>query len=126
MLRYEGRLDMDRNEKNEKKRIISEKIDLGSGKYKDDEVEKLYVIATEPEKCNVLTKTIKNSFTGWSSDGKFTRKEETIYSCKENDERIRFRSVYQYEDDDGQTGKHETETNNGREILNIMKSIFGK
>ena len=43
---------MNRKEKNEKKRIISEYIDLGNGRYKDSEVDSLHELATEPDKYN--------------------------------------------------------------------------
>lgn len=117
---------MDKNQKSEKKRIISEKIDLGNGRYKDEEIDKLFDLTNKPEICSLLNKTITNSYTGFSSDGKYTRNEETTYECNQDDRGIQLVKKYQYSDDDGQTGKSETQTNNGREILNILKSVFKK
>jgi hypothetical protein len=115
---------MDRKEKNEKKRIISENINLGSGRYKDDEVDTLYELTTNHEKYNGQTKPIKNKFTDWSSDGKYTREEETTYTFKGDDEGVRIEKKYQYHDDDGQSDETNTVYNSGRDILNLFKSFF--
>jgi len=115
---------MDRKEKNEKKRAISKKIDLGSGRYKDDEVDTLHELATNHEKYNGKTKSIKNKFTDWSSDGKYTREEETTYTIKGDDEGVRIEKKYQYHDDDGQSGESETTYDKGRDIINLFKSLF--
>lgn len=115
---------MEKNRKLEKKNIISKKINLANGRYKDDEIDELYNFVTNPKSCATLPKTIKNSFTSFSSEGKYTRHEETTYDCKEDSSGIRLVKKYQYKDDDGQTGNNIVEINNGREILRILKSIF--
>ena len=80
---------MNRKEKSEKKRIISEYIDLGNGRYKDSEVDSLHELATEPDKYNGKSKTIRNKFDGVSSDGKYTREEETTYTLRGDKEGVR-------------------------------------
>lgn len=116
---------MDRKEKNEKKSVISEHIDLGNGRYKDDEIDTLYKFSTNREKYNGQTKTIKHKFDSWSSDGKYTREEETTYTFKADDEGIRIEEKYQYHDDDGQRGSTDRVHNTGRDILNLFKSFLG-
>ena len=115
---------MDRKEKNEKKRIISEHIDLGKGRYKDDEVDALHELTTNREKYNGQTKTVKHRLVGWSSDGKYTREEETTYTFKGDDEGVRIEEKYQYHDDDGQRGASDRVHNTGRDILNLFKSFL--
>lgn len=66
---------MDRKEKSYKKSKISEHIDLGNSRYRYDEVDTLHELATNREKYNGQTKTVKHRFDGWSSDGKYTREE---------------------------------------------------
>ena len=115
---------MKKKKKNEKKRIISEYIDLGNGRYKDSEVDSLHELATEPDKYNGKSKTIRNKFDGVSSDGKYTREEETTYTLRGDKEGVRIEKKYQYHDDDGQTGENETVYNTGRDILNLFKSFL--
>ena len=115
---------MNRKEKSEKKRIISEYIDLGNGRYKDSEVDSLHELATEPDKYNGKSKTIRNKFDGVSSDGMYTREEETTYTLRGDKEGVRIEKKYQYHDDDGQRGENETVYNTGRDILNLFKSFL--
>lgn len=122
--KYEKEKTMDKKEKNEKKRIISEHIDLGNGRYKDDEVNILHELATNREKYNGHTKTIKDKYVGWSSDGKYTREKETTYTFIGDDEGVRIEEKYQSHDDDGQRDASDRVHNNGREILNLYKSHF--
>jgi hypothetical protein len=123
-VKVERRKAMDKKEKIEKKRIISEFIDLEKSRYKDDEVDTLYNIVTNREKFNGLTRTIKNAFSDWSSDGKYTRKEETTYTFKSNDDGVSVEKSYQYHDDDGQSDKWNGSFNTGRVILNVFNSFF--
>ena len=115
---------MDKKDKIEKKRTIGTHINLGNGRYKDNEVETLYNLATNHEKYNGMTKTVKRRFDGWSSDGKYTREEETIYAFKGSDKGVHIEEKYQYFDDDGQRGEHITIHDTGRDILNLFKRYF--
>jgi hypothetical protein len=115
---------MNRKEKSEKKRVISEHIDLGNGRFKDGEVDSLHELATNREKYNGQSKTIRRKFDSFSSDGKYTREEETTYTFRGDDEGVRIEEKYQYHDDDGQTGGSETVHNTGRNILNLFKSFL--
>lgn len=116
---------MDRKEKNEKKEIISDYIDLGNGRYKDYEVDTLHELATNREKYNGQSKTLKNKLNGWSSDGKYSREEETTYTFKGDDEGVRIEEKYQYLDDDGQSDTIDKVHNKGRDVLKLFNSFFG-
>ncbi|GHS89293.1 hypothetical protein AGMMS49957_12270 [Synergistales bacterium] len=110
--------------KKEKKKIISEHIDLAKGRFKDDEVDTLYDLTTNQQKYSGQSKSVKNKFTSWSSDGKYTREEETTYTLKGDDDGVRIEENYKYHDDDGQREEHDTVHNTGRDIINLLKTIF--
>lgn len=115
---------MNKKEKEEKKRIISRNVNLENGRYKDEEIDELYELVTNFEEHNGLTKSIKNEYTGWSSDGKYTREEETAFTIKEDSGVIQIEEVYKYHDDDGQSGSRKLVHNSGRDIITVLKSIF--
>ncbi|MCR5836952.1 MAG: hypothetical protein K6G88_10645 [Lachnospiraceae bacterium] len=110
--------------KKEKKKVISERIDLANGRFKDSEVDLLYDMVTNTDDYNGKSKTIKNSFTSFCSDGKYTRNEETNYNIFADSESVKIREEYSYNDDDGQTGSFEKEHTTGRDIVNVMNKIF--
>jgi hypothetical protein len=117
---------MDRKAKIEKKTVIGKSIDLGNGRYKDNEIDQLYDFTTNKEVHNGRSKTVKNEFTSFSSDGKYSRKEQTTYTMKNDDKGFRIEENYSYKDDDGQSGNYDSEHINARDILNIFKAIFNK
>ena len=111
-------------DKKEKKRIISAVIDLANGRYKDKEVDTLYDLVKNRDDYNGTSRTYKRSFDGWSSDGKYTREEETTYTVRSDEEGVRIEQHYEYRDDDGQTGSRDQIFDTGREILNALGKIF--
>lgn len=115
---------MDRKQKNQMKSIISEFIDLGNGRYKDDEVDQLHDLVNNIDDYADTSRTYKNSFTDWSSDGKYRRDEETTYTLRNNNDRITIEEDYRYQDDDGQSGGFQRTYETGREILNLFGKIF--
>ena len=117
---------MDRKEKKEKKNYISKSIDLANGRYKDEEVNFLYKLAKNRSEYDGKAKTHKHSFTDWSSDGKYTRNEETTYTIRGDEKGVRIEEHYQYHDDDGQSGSCDRIFNTGREILNIIGKVLGE
>ena len=71
---------MNRNDKKAKRDYISTHIDTSKARLKDDEVDFLCeFIDGYDEKYKGRTHTHRSSYDGWSSDGKYTRKEETTY-----------------------------------------------
>lgn len=115
---------MNKKEKAEMKEFISQKIDLGNGRYKDYEIEKLYDIATNPKKYDGQYEEYKNSFDDWCSDGKYHRDESTTYTLCSDDNSIRIAKHYQYKDDDGQKGEENSTIENGRDFINHYFSLF--
>ena len=116
---------MDNNEKKRKKDLISKKINLSNGRFKDNEIDFLYDMVSNPKKYNV-SRTIKNTFSDFSSDGKYTRNEETVYSIKTGGDKIVARKDYSYQDDDGQSGVDPTQIyDTARKIIDFYKTIKG-
>ena len=117
---------MDKKDKRAKKSFISEFIDLGNGRYKDEEVDTLYDLAKNREKYDGQSRTLKGSYTSWSSDGKYTRDSETTYTLRGKEDRVRIEENYSYQDDDGQSGSFNRVYSTAREILPLLSKLFEK
>ena len=76
---------MNRNDKKAKRDYISTHIDTSKARLKDDEVDFLCEFIDEyDEKYKGQSRTHRSSYDGWSSDGKYTRKEETTYTFSDD------------------------------------------
>lgn len=115
---------MNQKEKKKKKAMIGEFIDLANGRFKDDEIDTLSNLVKNRDEYNGMSKTYYNSFDSWSSEGKYTRNEETTYTFSNDDSGISIKEHYQYRDDDGQSDSYDQEYNTGREILRHIDKIF--
>ncbi len=110
---------MDQKEKKEKKNLISKHLETKNTRLKDEEVDKLFNFVNEyDDKYKGKSKTKKNSYDGWSSDGKYTRWEEHKSTFTED---IGIREDYKYHDDDGQKGEQSKEIKDARGVLNWFK-----
>lgn len=117
---------MDRKEKQSKKGVISAFLDLGNGRYKDDEVSTLYDLVENRKEYDGQTRTYTSSYTDWSFDGKYTRDSETTYVLRGNDDSVSVEETYSYQDDDGQSGGYNRVYNTAREVLPLLKKLFDK
>ena len=110
---------MNRNDKKAKRDYISTHIDTSKARLKDDEVDFLCeFIDGYDEKYKGRTHTHRSSYDGWSSDGKYTRKEETTYIFSDD---IGIHEEYSDHDDDGQSGCQSRDIKDARGILNWFK-----
>ena len=110
---------MNRNDKKTKREYISTHIDTSKARLKDDEVDFLCEFIDEyDEKYKGQSHTHRSSYDGWSSDGKYTRKEETTYTFSDD---IGIHEEYSYHDDDGQSGCQSRDIKDARGILNWFK-----
>ena len=116
---------MDRKEKQRKRGLIAGALDLAGAHLKDSEVDTLFSIVSDPDTYNGKSKTIKNRFTSWCSDGKYTREEETTYTLFSGDDGVRIEEKYGYHDDDGQSGECKRIHSSARGILGILADFFG-
>ena len=99
--------------------MIDSYIEIGNSRLKNDEVEFLYQFVTQYDRFIGITETIRNSYTGWSSDGKYTRWEKYTYSFEKNEVSIYVEESYH--DDDGQGGRHDEVINTAREVINWFR-----
>ena len=115
---------MNAKEKKEKKEYIASRINLANGRYKDSEIELLEDLVRNADKYDRKSETYKSSFTDWSSDGKYTREEETTFIFRSDHRGIHIDELYQYRDDNGQSGGSVQAHTTGREILRVVQKIF--
>ena len=113
-------------DKKEKKSVISKFIDLANGRFKDAEVDTLYDLVTNRDKYDGRSHTYKSWHDSFSSDGKFSRFEETTHTIRNKGDRITIERKYQYQDDDGASGEDTSEYTTGRDILNNLWKALKK
>jgi len=114
---------MDKKEKQAKKSVISKAIDLANGRYKDEEIDTLYDLVKNSSEYNGKSKTHKNSFKGFSSEGRYTGTEETTYTIRADDNKVKIEERYQYNDSDGDSRSYDKEHTKGRDILSLLHKI---
>ena len=108
------------SEKNEKKRLIGEALEIGSSRLRDNEVEFLYQFVTQYDRFIRITETINSPYESWSSDGKYTRWEVYTYYFGTND--IGIYVEESYHDDDGQSGEYpELIIDKARDVINWFR-----
>lgn len=104
----------------EKRQIIGEHIDLGGGRFKEDELDVLLDIVTNFRKYKGRSNTRTESYTDWCSEGKYSRTTRTTFSFDRDDKGIFISEEYSYQDDDGDSGNGRYEYRKAREILNNL------
>ncbi|MHC6176197.1 hypothetical protein [Glutamicibacter endophyticus] len=109
---------MDRNEKKKMREHISEHIDVSNARLTDDEARFLNDFVDGYDEYRGKSETRTSSYTGWSSDGKYTRVETTTDTFTDE---VGIRINNSYKDDDGQSGESSTEVKDARGILNWFK-----
>lgn len=117
---------MDRKEKNRLKAEISEHIDLGNGRYKDQEIEQLHSLVENRDTYNGTTQTHRKSYKSFDSEDTYRVEESDVYTFRSDDTGIRIEQDWTRDWDDGQ---HDTEHHShrtGREILNVLGKVFRK
>lgn len=113
-----GARKMDRQEKMRLREHIGKHVDVSGTRLTDDEAQRLAEFIDDYDSRRGQSHTRRESHDGWSSDGKFTRREEYIDTFTDE---VGIRKDYSYQDDDGQTGSETTEIKDARGILNWLK-----
>ena len=103
---------MDRNEKKKLREKISEFLDLEHTRLSDDDASLLSDFVDNYDDYRGSSHTRTSSYDGFSSDGKFTRKETTTETFLDSPG---VRVDYSFTDDDGMTGESSHEIRDGRE-----------
>lgn len=115
---------MTKKEKQEKRAAIGDVMDIGNSRFKDDDVETLYDIASNRDDYSGQSQTVNRSFTDWCSDGKYTRDEADTYTFESDSDGIHINHHYECHDDDGYSRNWDVAVTSARDILNIAKDIF--
>ena len=114
---------MTKDEKAQKKSIIGEQIELGNGRFKDDEVNILYELVKNITNLNGKREERQSHTDSFSSEGKFHRDETWIYTLLQEAGKIFIKEEHSYKDDDGQAGDYIEEHTTARDILNVLKKM---
>ncbi len=113
-------------DRKEKRSLIGQFMDITNNRFNESELDTLVDIVTKRKEYNGNTNTVHNSFTDKSSEGKYTRNEQTKYTFFGDDDNVRIDVDYEYHDDDGDRDKSHYSYTTGRDILNNLSNIFKK
>lgn len=110
---------VDRHEKKRLHDYIGEHLDVSSTRMTDDDATFLSDFLNEyDETYKGRTETRTTSRDGWSSDGKYIRRETFTNTFTED---VGIRQDYEYQDDDGQSGSSTNVITDARGILNWFR-----
>jgi hypothetical protein len=111
---------MGRSEKQRIRDRIGQHLDVGNTRLSDDDaLFLLHFVDNYAEKYRGRpVRPRRREHDGWSSDGKFTRVEEWIYTFTDD---VGIRVDYSYSDDDGQRGSWSTDITDARGILDWFR-----
>ena len=115
---------MDRKEKNVRKAKLSEYVNLGNGRFKDNEIEELEHLVENRSSLNGTTKTYHSSYKTFDSDDTYRVEEADTYTFNSNAEGINITRDFKRHWDDGQNDVSHEVYNTARDILNIAKKLF--
>lgn len=110
---------MDQHEKRRLRAYIGERLDVSGTRLTDDEAIFLSDFVDKyDETYRGRSETRTTSRDGWSSDGKYTRRETFTDTFTDD---VGIRQDYEYQDDDGQGGRSTTVITDARGILNWFR-----
>lgn len=117
---------MDRKEKNARKAKLSEYVNLGNGRFKDDEIEKLEYLVKNRSNLNGTTKTCRSVYKAFDSEDTYNVEEEDTITFNNSEEGINIEQDSVRLWDDGQKDTSHKVYDTAREILNIASKLFEK
>lgn len=97
---------------------------MGNSRLKEKEINALYDIVENPGKYDGAKRTIKQTKTDYSSDGKYTRKIEQTYTLRSDRDGVRIEEHYQHHDDDGDSYESDTVHDGARDLVGLLDTIF--
>lgn len=110
---------MDRNEKKQIREHVGEHLDVTKSRLTDDEATFLKgFIDDYDEEYKGRSITRERTHDGWSSDGRFTRKEQFTDTFMDV---VGIRQDHSYQDDDGQTGQSSRVIQDARGVLDWFR-----
>lgn len=116
---------MNRKQKTEMKKYISDSIDLDGRRYRDDEITRLYDLVQNRDKYNGMSKTHHDSKTDKEPYGSwYTRKDETTYTFMSDERGVRINEKQKSSIDGCPEPGHDWDYTKGRDILKFLGKIF--
>ena len=116
---------MDKKEKRERKTKLSEYVNLGNGRFKDYEIEKLESLVQNRDNLDGTTKTYRSSYKAFDSEDTYRVEEEDTYSFHSDNEGISIERDFKIHWDDGQNDSLHEKYDSARDILNLFSKLFG-
>lgn len=117
---------MDRKEKTARKAKLSEYVNLGNGRFKDDEIEELEYLVKNRSNLNGTTKTYRSSYKTFDSEDTYRVEENDTYTFHSGEEGIKIERDFARHWDDGQNDTSHEVYDTARDILNIASKLFKK
>ena len=109
---------MDRKEKSARKAKLSEYINLGNGRFKDDEIEELEYLVENRSDLHGTTKTYRSSYKTFDSEDTYRVEEEDTYTFCNDEQGINIKRDFATHWDDGQNNTYHEVYDTARDILN--------
>ena len=101
------------------KRFIGE-IDATGSRLKENEKQFLEAFSAQYDRFRGIEQTVESKYTGWSSDGRYTRNTKTKHSF--GNDKMSITVDESYKDDDGQTGSSSSPVDlKARKLINYIK-----
>lgn len=117
---------MDKKERESMRQRIGEDIDLKGSRLKDSEVESLFGLVTSIGDNLGRTKTMSDTYTGFSSDGKFTRTETDIYTISRDEKGFFIGHHHENHDHDGDglNSVYDERIDRARDVIRVLGDVF--
>lgn len=118
---------MDKKERESMRQRIGEDIDLKGSRLKDSEVESLFGLVTSIGDNLGRTETLSSTDTGFSSEGRFTRRETDTYTISRDDKGVFIGHHHENHDDDGDglNGVYDERIGRARDVIRTLEEVFG-
>lgn len=116
---------MDKKEKKSRKAKLSEHVNLGNGRFQDDEIRKLESLVEKRNELNGLTRTYRRSYKTFDSEDTYNVDEEDTFAWKNDNDRIFITRDIKKHWDDGQEDIQHESYNSARDILNNISKLLG-
>lgn len=117
---------MDRKEKNARKAKLSEHVNLGNGRFKDNEIEELESLVENRDNLDGTTKTYRSSYKTFDSEDTYRVEEEDTYTFRNDNGGIHIKRDFERHWDDGQNDSLHEVYDTARDILSLASKIFRK
>lgn len=115
---------MEPKEKKERKAKLNEYVNLGNGRFKDNEIETLEALVDQRESLDGKTRKHRSSYKIFDSEDTYRVEEQDTYTFRNDDSGIRIDRDFQRDWDDGQHDEEHESFDTARGILNVLSKLF--